>query len=220
MHGQGTLRWASGERYDGEWVEGEEHGLGVFTWRDGTTYDGFWQFGKKHGIGVCHRTVRCMSWHRVSDSILADILPCATSMHKPLLHLLTHGARCQCLRLRLLPGQPSRCTKSGVVHDLSYRPRYEIRSCSLSFLQTEESCLPTSCAIEMQLMIRLVGWPKLVKVFFFMLQVYRTSQPELKRQATAASSTGDPSVQPQAPTNSESPISAPSLSGPGELMPP
>ena len=52
MHGQGTLRWASGERYDGEWVEGEEDGLGVFTWRDGTTYDGFWQSGKKHGIGV------------------------------------------------------------------------------------------------------------------------------------------------------------------------
>lgn len=56
MHGQGTLRWASGERYDGEWVEGEEHGLGVFTWRDGTTYDGFWQSGKKHGIGVRHAT--------------------------------------------------------------------------------------------------------------------------------------------------------------------
>lgn len=50
---QGTLRWASGERYDGEWVEGEEDGLGVFTWRDKSTYDGFWQSGKKHGIGVC-----------------------------------------------------------------------------------------------------------------------------------------------------------------------
>ena len=49
---QGTLRWASGERYDGEWVEGEEDGLGVFTWRDESTYDGFWQSGKKHGIGV------------------------------------------------------------------------------------------------------------------------------------------------------------------------
>ena len=57
MHGQGTLRWASGERYDGEWVEGEEDGLGVFTWRDGTTYDGFWQSGKKHGIGVGPKTV-------------------------------------------------------------------------------------------------------------------------------------------------------------------
>lgn len=69
MHGQGTLRWASGERYDGEWVEGEEQGLGVFTWRDGTTYDGFWQSGKKHGIGVCGRTVRCvLDKHIQTDS--------------------------------------------------------------------------------------------------------------------------------------------------------
>lgn len=59
MHGQGTLRWASGERYDGEWIEGEEDGLGVFTWRDGTTYDGFWQSGKKHGIGVCASASPC-----------------------------------------------------------------------------------------------------------------------------------------------------------------
>lgn len=48
------------------------------------------------------------------------------------------------------------------------------------------------------------------------VQLYRTSQPELKRQATAAFPTGDPSVQPQAPANSESPISTPSLTGPGE----
>ena len=62
MHGQGTLRWASGERYDGEWIEGEEDGLGVFTWRDGTTYDGFWQSGKKHGIGV--RSLSCLQGRR------------------------------------------------------------------------------------------------------------------------------------------------------------
>ena len=52
MHGQGTLKWGSGERYDGEWKEGEEDGLGVFTWLDGSSYDGFWQHGRKHGIGV------------------------------------------------------------------------------------------------------------------------------------------------------------------------
>ena len=76
MHGQGTLRWASGERYDGEWIEGEEDGLGVFTWRDSTTYDGFWHSGKKHGIGVCTTyctvevsyTLHCTSW--VLDRIL------------------------------------------------------------------------------------------------------------------------------------------------------
>lgn len=60
--------------------------------------------------------------------------------------------------------------------------------------------LPLSCAVDMQPMV----------------QVYRTSQPELKRQAPVAASTGDLSIQLQAPTNSESPISAPSLTGPGE----
>ncbi|DBA74772.1 TPA: hypothetical protein ACH3X2_009295 [Trebouxia sp. C0005] len=69
MHGQGTLRWASGERYDGEWVEGEEDGLGVFTWRDGTTYDGFWQSGKKHGIGV-YRTAQPDAKRQASASAL------------------------------------------------------------------------------------------------------------------------------------------------------
>lgn len=42
----------AGERYDGEWVEGQECGIGVFTWRDGSTYEGFWEGGKKAGVGV------------------------------------------------------------------------------------------------------------------------------------------------------------------------
>lgn len=76
MHGQGTLRWASGERYDGEWIEGEEDGLGVFTWRDGTTYDGFWQSGKKHGIGV--RSSSCLQGrHKPAPAMLTcSILYC------------------------------------------------------------------------------------------------------------------------------------------------
>lgn len=41
-----------GERYDGEWQEGQEGGVGVFTWRDGSTYEGFWEGGKKCGVGV------------------------------------------------------------------------------------------------------------------------------------------------------------------------
>ena len=83
MHGQGTLRWASGERYDGEWVEGEEQGLGVFTWRDGTTYDGFWQSGKKHGIGVCDRTVCCVlhSIHQVTANHLQMCCSHACATH-------------------------------------------------------------------------------------------------------------------------------------------
>ncbi len=43
---------SAGDRYDGEFHEGEEDGLGVFTWADGSTYDGFWCQGRKHGLGV------------------------------------------------------------------------------------------------------------------------------------------------------------------------
>jgi 1-phosphatidylinositol-4-phosphate 5-kinase len=47
-----VLSLAAGERYDGEWQEGQEGGIGVFTWRDGSTYEGFWEGGKKTGVGV------------------------------------------------------------------------------------------------------------------------------------------------------------------------
>jgi len=80
MHGQGTLRWASGERYDGEWIEGEEDGLGVFTWRDGTTYDGFWQSGKKHGIGV-----------RISSCLQGQCKPAPAVLTCSRLHCLDLG---------------------------------------------------------------------------------------------------------------------------------
>ncbi len=48
-------RWLplpAGERYDGEWLEGQESGVGVFTWQDGSTYEGFWLGGRKEGVGV------------------------------------------------------------------------------------------------------------------------------------------------------------------------
>lgn len=48
----------AGERYDGEWLEGQENGVGVFTWRDGSTYEGFWEGGKKTGVGVFRPTPR------------------------------------------------------------------------------------------------------------------------------------------------------------------
>jgi 1-phosphatidylinositol-4-phosphate 5-kinase len=41
-----------GDRYDGEFKDGQEHGIGIFTWADGSTYHGFWREGCKEGIGV------------------------------------------------------------------------------------------------------------------------------------------------------------------------
>lgn len=49
---QGTFLWRTGERYDGEWKNGQEDGQGIFTWADGSVFDGFWSKGRKHGIGL------------------------------------------------------------------------------------------------------------------------------------------------------------------------
>ena len=50
---QGTLKWATGERYDGEWANGQENGIGTFTWPDGSTFHGYWEHGKKNGAWLC-----------------------------------------------------------------------------------------------------------------------------------------------------------------------
>lgn len=42
----------AGDRYDGEFREGEEDGVGIFTWADGSTYESFWRAGRRHGLGV------------------------------------------------------------------------------------------------------------------------------------------------------------------------
>ena len=31
-HGQGTLSWLNGDKYEGEWRDGKEHGQGTFIW--------------------------------------------------------------------------------------------------------------------------------------------------------------------------------------------
>jgi hypothetical protein len=39
MHGTGTINYANGNRYIGDWVEGKRTGRGVFTWSDGDQYE-------------------------------------------------------------------------------------------------------------------------------------------------------------------------------------
>ena len=46
------MRLHAGDRYDGEFKEGQEDGIGIFTWADGSTYNGFWRGGLKAGVGV------------------------------------------------------------------------------------------------------------------------------------------------------------------------
>ena len=51
------------------------------------------------------------------------------------------------------------------------------------------------------------------------LQVYRTAQPDAKRQASASALPGEPVQPPEVVDNSDSPVSAPSLVGPGICTP-
>lgn len=41
-----------GERYEGEWEDGQEHGAGTAVASDGSCFFGTWQRGKRHGEGV------------------------------------------------------------------------------------------------------------------------------------------------------------------------
>ena len=40
MHGQGTLAYANGDKYEGEWESDKKHGYGIATGFDGTKYEG------------------------------------------------------------------------------------------------------------------------------------------------------------------------------------
>ncbi len=49
MHGQGSYRWANGNRYEGEWRDGLGEPRGTFTVADGTSYEGEFRAGRPHG---------------------------------------------------------------------------------------------------------------------------------------------------------------------------
>jgi len=44
-----TLKFANGDKYEGELKGKKKHGYGVFTWADGSTFRGDWKDDKKHG---------------------------------------------------------------------------------------------------------------------------------------------------------------------------
>uniref|UniRef100_A0A7S1J953 Uncharacterized protein n=1 Tax=Eutreptiella gymnastica TaxID=73025 RepID=A0A7S1J953_9EUGL len=52
-HGQGTLTWANGNQYKGEWVQGRMTGQAIFTYggQGGDVYEGSFLNDKKHGPG-------------------------------------------------------------------------------------------------------------------------------------------------------------------------
>ena len=50
-NGKGTMTWADGGKYVGQWKDGKEHGKGTMT-RDGGKYVGEWKDNEKHGLGT------------------------------------------------------------------------------------------------------------------------------------------------------------------------
>ena len=50
-NGEGTMAWADGDEYAGQWRKGEQHGRGVLRGR-GRSYDGQWQRDRRHSQGA------------------------------------------------------------------------------------------------------------------------------------------------------------------------
>jgi hypothetical protein len=51
-HGRGVYEWPSGNRYEGEWLDGKTNGFGVKVWGNGDRYEGEWLNDNRHGRGV------------------------------------------------------------------------------------------------------------------------------------------------------------------------
>lgn len=49
------IDFQNGDKYEGDWKDGQKHGQGVYTWKNGDRYEGGWKNGKAHGKGVFTR---------------------------------------------------------------------------------------------------------------------------------------------------------------------
>ena len=44
--------FANGEKYDGEWKDGDRHGKGIETDENGDVYYGWFEYNLRHGEGI------------------------------------------------------------------------------------------------------------------------------------------------------------------------
>ena len=52
MEGEGLVKFANGDVYQGEFKQDKFHGQGTMTWDDGDAYEGQWKGGCRHGQGT------------------------------------------------------------------------------------------------------------------------------------------------------------------------
>ncbi len=64
MAGKGTYVSASGDKYQGEYVNGNKHGYGITSWTNGSRHE------------VCRLRVICLFMSRSSSSILRSRMCC------------------------------------------------------------------------------------------------------------------------------------------------
>ena len=50
--GVGILTYSDGDKYVGEWKDGQKNGQGTYTWSNGNKYLGEYKDGKQHGQGT------------------------------------------------------------------------------------------------------------------------------------------------------------------------
>jgi hypothetical protein len=52
IQGTGTFTWANGDEYNGDFKRNCRHGQGVLIWASGDKYEGEWYNSNRHGRGV------------------------------------------------------------------------------------------------------------------------------------------------------------------------
>ena len=57
--GQGIYEWKNGDRFEGNFENGQINGYGRYSWTDGNVYQGDFKDGKQSGMGTAFYADKC-----------------------------------------------------------------------------------------------------------------------------------------------------------------
>lgn len=106
-HGKGMMTYTDGEKYIGEYLEGTRHGQGTYVFANGDKYIGEYKNGTRHGQGVYTSTdgkryVGSFD-NGIPDGHGAEIFPAVKSM-------LANSSRASLSVSAFTPGLMAQCT--------------------------------------------------------------------------------------------------------------